>query len=125
MKKSNYIIFTIIVLLASASAYRFGIKVTKDAFTDEYAAVQAMLAFNHLQRYEELSDCLANGMPDETAQKLQMSIINEKELVAKFLRSHNSTRINKYISIRYPQGIESLRSYKSDRGSRWSEPSCK
>lgn len=125
MKITHYAIVLLVVLLTSGAAYRFGIKVTNDAYSEGHAATQAMLSFNHLLRYEELSDCLSNGKSKEAALKLKMSIISEKELIAEFLQTHNNDKINKYISIRYPQGIESLEKFKSSRGSSWNEPACK
>lgn len=125
MKKKHYIVVFIILLSVGGTAYLFGVKVKKDAISEGFAATQAMLAFNHLKRYEELSDCLLNQKPEAAALKLKMSIVNEKELIAEFLQSYNNAKINKYITIRYPQGIESLKNFKSNRGSRWSEPTCK
>lgn len=125
MKKGTIIITTVIILVASAAAYRFGIKVTTNEYSKQLEETQAMLAFNHLKRYEELLKCLENNKPSETTEKLKMSIISEKELIAEFLNKNNSEKINKYISIRYSKPIESLKSFKSNRGSRWSEPNCK
>jgi hypothetical protein len=125
MKKTHYAIILLLILLTSGAAYRFGIKVTKDAYSEGLEATQAMLSFKNLLRYEELSDCLSNGKSKEAVLKLKMSIISEKELIAEFLQTHNNDDINKYISIRYPQGIESLEKFKSSRGSSWNEPACK
>lgn len=104
MKKKHYIVIFILLLLVGGATYRLGIKVTKDAFSDGLASTQAMLAFNHLKRYEELSDCLSNKKIEAAALKLNMSIVNEKELIAEFLQSHNDAELNEYITIRYPQG---------------------
>ena len=85
---------------------------------------QAMLAFNHLRRYEEIQHCLNEGNIDEAMTKLEMSIISEKELVAKFLSTNDSKMINEYLSIRYEGGVDSLKNFKSSRGSNWKEPAC-
>ena len=125
MKKKHIAIFGILLLLVSAASYRFGIKVTKTAWNKNYASVQAMLAFNHLKKYESLSECLNNGKYDVAIKKIENSIITEKELISKFLQTYNDAMMNEYISIRYPQGIESLRNFKSNREGRWTVAGCK
>jgi hypothetical protein len=124
MRTRHYGIVIIIVLVASAASYRFGIKVMKDASVEVLASTQAMHSFNHLRRYEELSDCLSKGMDKEAAEKLRMSVINEKEYISEFLNAHDDAWLNKYITIRYPRGIDSLKTFKSGRGASWSEPAC-
>jgi len=124
MKIAN-IVFLVVLIVASAIAYRFGINVTTNHYSKELDETQAMLAFNHLIRYEEILKCLNDNKSSLAVKKVNMSIISEKELVAEFLNSHESERINKYISTRYNEPLEVLKSYKSNRGSRWSEPTCK
>ncbi len=85
---------------------------------------QAMLAFNHLRRFEEIHHCLKGANIEEAMIKFEMSIISEKELIAKFLRTNDSKMINEYISIRYKNGVDSLKNFESDRGSNWTEPAC-
>lgn len=114
-----------VTLILTASAYRFGIKITSEAYSNALNETQAMLAFNHMQRYEELLECLKNKKTSEASEKLQMSIISEKELISEFLSENNSEKINEYITIRYKKPIEILKNYKSTRGKSWSETSCK
>ena len=124
MKKLGYIITGVIIVGAVAVAYRTGIKVTTLAYSDQLNDMQAILAFNHLQRYEELLACLEREKSEDAKVKLEMSIISEKERIARFLVEQNSDRVNEYITLRYPDGLESLKSFESDRGSRWEEPGC-
>ena len=125
MKKKMVITLLVLTLILIASAYRFGIKVTSEAYSNALSENKTMLAFNHMKRYEELLECLKNKKTSEAAEKLRMSIINEKELIAEFLTEKESKSINEYISIRYKEPIENLKNYKSNRGKSWIEPSCK
>lgn len=124
MTRKHYYVAFFALLLVGAIAYRLGIEVTKIAWSDSLASTQAMLNFNHLKEYEQLSECLSKGMTEEAALKLEMSIITQKELISEHLRTSDDQRLIRYISIRYPQGIENLRDFKSNRGDRWTEPSC-
>jgi len=124
VKISGKIIVGAALLVAIASAYRIGIKVTTDAYSKQLSGTQTILAFNHLQRYEELLRCANKEKYEAVQTKLEMSIISQKELIANHLKAHDLERVNKYISIRYPNGVESLKTFRSNRGNRWEEPTC-
>ena len=124
MKSRHYIIFALIVLVFSLGSYQFGAKAFREAAAVGLKETQAMLAFNHFRRYQEIQNCLNGEKIEEAIIKLEMSIVSEKELVAKFLRTNDSEWINEYISTRYKDGISSLKNYESGRGSNWSEPAC-
>ena len=116
--------FVFLALVFSLGSYQFGAKAFREAAVVGLKETQAMLAFNHLRRYQEIQDCLNGAKIEEAIIKLEMSIISEKELVAKFLRTNDSEMINEYISTRYKEGTGSLKNYESGRGSNWSEPAC-
>lgn len=125
MKSRHYIVFALVILAFSIGSYLFGIRVFRDAAVVGLNETQVMLAFNHLRRYEELHRCLMGPSTEAVKTKLEMSIISEKELIAKFLKTNDSEKINEYISLRYKDGIDSLKEFKSSRGSHWNEPACK
>ncbi len=116
--------FALVVVAFSIGSYLFGTRVFRDAAVVGLNETQTMLAFNHLRRYEELHRCLMGARIEAAKTKLEMSIISEKELIAKFLKTNDSKKINEYISLRYKDGIENLKEFKSNRGSHWSEPAC-
>ena len=117
MKGIHYIIIVSIILLVSFSSYKLGMNSEYDSRQASLDAVQSMLAFNHLLQYEELYDCLSTGNTEQVLRKLEMAIISEKELISNFLKWNNNPMVNDYITIRYPQGIESLKNFKSNRES--------
>lgn len=125
MNKKIIAIFVVIFMIGCLSSYRFGIHLSHKAFGDDLLEVQAMLSFNHLQSYEEISVCLEKGLSIEAKGKTNHAVISERELLAGFLSSIKSTRLNEYISIRTNESLESLKGYKYERGSRWTVPSCK
>ena len=49
-------------LVGCIASFLMGTKLTRDAFSAELMATQAMLSFNHLQRYEEISKCLEKAV---------------------------------------------------------------
>ena len=106
------------------TSYRFGIKIAQDSYGNEILEAQAILAFNHLNRYEELAKCMINGRFSEVSEKLQHSTITQRELLADLLNSVSSTRLSNYIEVRSNQSFEELKNYKSSRNDRWVEPAC-
>jgi len=125
MSKISIAIFTTLFLVGSLSSYRLGVYLSQKAIQDELTATQAMLAFNHLQRYDELAECVRNTRYAAALSKLEHSVISERELLADLLNSTKNEWLYEYISKRSKESIESFRSYKSSRGDRWNEPSCK
>ncbi|MEZ5572275.1 MAG: hypothetical protein R3E64_09640 [Halioglobus sp.] len=105
-------------------AFRAGVYYTMSGMSNELLATQAMLSFNHLERYEEISTCLNLKLYEEAGEKIEHSIINERELLADLLTSINSDWLTEYIDQRSAESIESFKVYKSQRVREWREPSC-
>ncbi len=124
MKKKSLAIFTALILTSSLASYMFGIKVTTETYSKELDAVQTILAFNHLKTYQKILKCNENNNTNAVSQNLKMNIISEKELIANYLNQRNIEHVNEYISLRHSKQISELKNYKSNRASRWSEPSC-
>jgi len=125
MKKKSAIITLAITLVLVLASYRFGIKVTTEEYSNALGETQAILAFNHMQRYKKILKCLNNKKPSEAAEKLKMDIVTEKELIANYLSENESESVSKYISLRTKETLEDLKNFKSNRGQSWREPSCK
>lgn len=94
------------------------------AFEVELNKNQAMLAFNHMGRYEEIENDLAKGCYSEALEKAKISKDQELSLLAYFLKDHPSTWLSKYVTDRDPALIERLKTFKSSYGSSWKEPQC-
>lgn len=124
MSKKSITLFLAIFLVGCLASYSFGIKIAREAFGADLMEVQAKLAFDHLNRYQELSLCLQKGKFSEAKEKLMHQVISERELLAGFLGSVESKEVENYIEIRSEQSIDSFKNYQSNRGSRWSVPSC-
>ncbi len=124
MKNLRIVILVLGFIICIASAYRFGIEVTEDAWAQSLESVQAMLAFNHLKQFQEISECITNGKVEAAHQRIKMAIITEKELVSGYLKSHESGQAVDYIERRYKGNISNLREYQSNRGVSYTVPSC-
>ncbi len=104
---------------------RYAMKGQLMAFGVELDKTQAMLAFNHMDRYRELESDLAKGCYSEALEKAKISKDQELALLASFLKEHPNTTISKYVSDRDPALVEQLKTFKSSYGSSWKEPQCK
>ena len=124
MSKKVVISLSVIFLVSCLASYRFGIYLSQKAYAKGLQETQAILSFNHMNRYEELVSCLENGKHAEAKGKLKQSIITQKELLASFLNSVESERVNEYISLRSKESLESLKKFESMRGSSWNDPPC-
>ena len=64
MKKLFLVLGVIgLFVLTFTLAFSYGRKIEKDVIPIKLATIQAMLAFNHLQRYRELESDLSKGSP--------------------------------------------------------------
>ena len=124
MKARAAVIAAVLLVAGCLASYRLGLNAAKVSSSDALTAAQAMLAFNHLQRYEELHSCLENGRVAETKEKLRHSATSERELLAELLQVIDKEHVTNYIELRSGQSVEAFRTYKSGRGSTWSEPPC-
>lgn len=122
MSKKAIATLLCIFIVGCLTSYRFGIKLAQDSYGNGIIETQAILALNHLNRYEELAKCMKNGKFSEASEKLQHSAITERELLADLLNSVNSAHLSNYIEIRSNQSVEELKKYKSNRNDRWVEP---
>ncbi len=125
MNIRNYLMGAAVLVCVGLLSFRAGVELTRDAYGDGIYSVQAMLSLNHLNRYEEIHGCLSGGNPNAALNKLEMSIVSEKELIAEYLHSPaREAETAQYISARYPEGVEGLESFESNRGTNWSEAEC-
>ena len=124
MPKKTIVALLFIFIVGCLTSYRFGVGLAQDSYGNGILEAQAMLAFNHLKRYEELAKCMKNGKFSEVSEKLEHSAVTERELLAKLLKSVHSTRLSNYIELRSNQSVEELKNYKSSRNDRWIEPTC-
>ena len=124
MTKKSLLVVLVLLLVGCLAAYRYGISVAQQGAGGAISEVQLMLSFNHMQRYQEIHTCLERGKTREAQEKLAHSVLTQKELVAQLLSSTDSPRALGYIEKRALQPLDTLRSFKSSRGTSWSEPSC-
>jgi hypothetical protein len=125
MKKFALIFGWLISLILVASlAANLAKKNQWAAFEVELNKAQAMLAFNHMERYGELESDLTKGCYSEALEKAKISKDLELSLLASFLKDHPSTWLSKYVSERNPALIEQLKTFKSISGSSWKESHC-
>ena len=124
MDKKGIVALVLLSVAGCLASYRFGIKVAQEASGNAVSAVQTMLAFDHMRRYEEINSCLKSGKLSGAREKLEHSVITQRELVAALLKTVNSPQVISYIEARTDQTVLSLRNYQSGRGTRWVEPAC-
>ena len=115
----------VLILVTAVVSFRFGVMTEHNKTNSQLAAVQAMLAFNHSLRYQELESDLSRGCVNEALEKSKISRDLELKLVSSFMAEYPSTSLNKYISDRDPSLLEKLISFKSAYGDSWTEPTCK
>ena len=126
MKKLFLVLGVIgLFVLTFTLAFSYGRKIEKDVIPIKLATIQAMLAFNHLQRYRELESDLSKGCLGEALEKTKISKDIELKLLASFLNEHGDTWVNKYISDRDPSLLEKLKVFRSAYGDSWTEPTCR
>lgn len=124
MTKWGVVLGGVLVVASAVSAYRFGLSVARQAAGRAVTDVQLMLSFDHMKRYEELRDCLRAGKAVEAEKKLSHDVTTQRELVASLLQMENGPSTLEYIRKRSDTSLDELRSFRSDRGSRWTEPAC-
>ena len=126
MKKFALIISWLASLvLVAVLAANIAMKNQWTAFGVELDKNQAMLAFNHMDRYRELESDLAKGCYSEALEKAKISRDKELSLLAMFLKDHPNTSIGKYVSDRDPDLVEKLSTFKSAYGDSWVWPKCR
>jgi hypothetical protein len=99
------------------------------AFAVELDKTQAMLAFNHMDRYRELEHDLSRGCYAEALDKAKISKDQELTLLSSFLKEHPEPEFAKYVSDREPALVGELRDFKSsyydEKNQSWAWPRCK
>src|SRR5712664_3539648 len=122
MKTATLIVFYVLsVIAAAAFSARGAMKNQMIGFEAELAQTQGMLAYNHLQRYQELEESLSKGCNAAVLEKLKISAANERVLLASFLRDRPNGWLQKYVSDRSAGLPEQLATYKSPYGTSWTE----
>ena len=125
MKKAAFAIFYVLSVIAAAElSARAAMKNQMSGFSAELAQTQGMLAFNHLQRYQELEADLSNGCNAAVLEKLRISAATESTLLSSTLKEHPGGWLEKYVKDRAPKLPEQMTTYKSPYGSSWKEPAC-
>lgn len=124
MKKVSVAAFLTVIVLGFLAAYRYGMSVAQQGVDGALSEVQLILAFNHMQQYQDIHHCLELGKSQEAQERLAHAVVTQKELVAELLLSTDSPRALDYIAKRAEEPLEALRNYKSQRGSSWSVPAC-
>jgi hypothetical protein len=124
MTKKSLVVVVAMLLVGCLAAYRYGISVAQQGAGGAVTDVQLMLAFNHMQRYQEIHTCLERGRTSEAQEKLAHSALTQRELVAQLLASTDSPSALAYIEKRAREPLDALRAFKSPRGASWSEPAC-
>ena len=125
MSKKIILALALLSVVGCLASYRLGIKVAQEATGNAVSAVQTMLAFDHMRRYEEVNSCLKSGNLSGARERLEHSVITQRELVAALLKTVSSPQVLSYIEARTDQTVVSLRNYESGRGTRWVEPACR
>jgi hypothetical protein len=94
------------------------------AFGIELDKTQAMLAFNHMDRYRELESDLSKGCYVEAIEKAKISKDQELSLLSSFFKAHPDEGFQKYVLDRDPAVAEQLKTFKSAYGDTWTWPKC-
>lgn len=124
MKYRNIMITSVLALGGSYLSYQLGSYSAIRGMSNEIQATQAMLSFNHLKHYEEISVCFSKGLYQEAEEKVSSFAVNERELLAELLQTTESEWLTSYIQVRSNESIDSLMHFKSTRGHSWIVPSC-
>ena len=118
------VFFSLSLVAAAAIGFAVGSRSMRRYAGSELDATQASLAFNHLQRYQELESDLQNGCAKEAMFKADVSVDQELALLASFFSRNQPAWVIEYVSIRDPTLLNRLKTFKSKYGTRWSEPKC-
>lgn len=124
MKNRMKFVYLALAVICCLASYRLGIYLTFEAMKSGHTDVQAMLAFNHSKSFSEIKQCLDNGVIEGARQRVENSLISERNLLAGKLSTGVSPYMLEYIELRSEVGIDELKAYESDRGSSWSLTSC-
>src|ERR1035437_289522 len=113
----------LLMLTLIAGAFMLGRNTQYSNSEQMLEGAQAILSFNHAQRYREIEDDLSKGCLAEALEKARISKDQELVLLSSFIKEHPNTEF-KYASDRDPKLIEQMKTFKSKYGSSWSEPKC-
>ena len=116
--------FATSVALAAAIGAHFAVKHSDAEFDVELAATQAMLNFNHLERFAELESDLVKGCYAQALEKVRISKAEESMLLAEFLKQYPDTWVTTYVSDRDATLVERLKSHKNSYDPPRQEPPC-
>ena len=88
MNKKLSPLFVIVLALSCLLSFLLGGYLSSKSVGENLNSTQAMLAFNHLDNYEEIVTCLDKGFTEEAKGKLEHRAISQRELLSDLLREN-------------------------------------
>jgi hypothetical protein len=121
----------ILVLAPLALAIAFGIgdsvgqRTMLAVASTQVNDVQAILAFNRIRDEREVQSLLERGCVTQAKEYLDFYRAEELETLAGFFRGSLSDSTKEYVSLRDPDLLKDLATYRSKYGRTWAAPDCK
>ena len=92
--------------------------------SDEFERAQASLSFGQLTTLRKIKSDFSNKCEQQVLERLTHAIDEEKMLIAEYIQSTDDEKLQEYISLRDPELLESLVSYRIDWDKKWTIAGC-
>lgn len=123
------IVWLLSLALVAALATERALQNQLSAVGIELDKSQAILAFNHMDRYRELERDLSTGCYAAALEKARISKDQERMLLASFFKRHPESEFTKYVTDREPGLVDELRTFRSpfydEKAMSWAWPQCR
>lgn len=109
--KSAYVIG---FALACGASYVIGVNVGGTGFALALESTQGELAFNHMNNYQDIFECLESGGIEGAKERARVAAIIQKDLLGEILRMNDIESLNEYIELRSEEPLAALKDYKAE-----------